>query len=227
MKLRWDQDASIHVRDAAMLHAEASKRLGGPPATVLDLGAHIGAFTVQAALLGAFVVAVEADPETCDWLRRNVRDHKVERRVVVINAAVAAFSGETREIHYLAGGQSSTLYSKRLDGLGRKNTVPTVGFEWLCAMRGDWDMLKCDVEGSEWEFLGTEAEDTTELDLTEALRGFRYVDLEVHELTNRDFFDGTKGRADVEELRRWVDSCGFSGEPEPHPLMIRRTRIET
>lgn len=218
LALRWNQDARQHVRDAGEIYAGLARlKHGSLPGPVLDLGAHVGAFTITAALAGHFVVAVEADPDNARWLRDNIRDHGVSGRVVVIEAAVAAVPGLVRELRCLGGGQSSLVFGKQLSGIGVTHEVPTVSFESLAAMFASWDMLKCDVEGAEWEFLDCNGTGDT-------LKHFRYLDLELHPTDNKDFFDGDKTHADVVNMRAWLGSLGFEGPQEPHPLMIRKWR---
>jgi FkbM family methyltransferase len=76
-----------------------------PGATVLDLGAHIGAYTLLAAALvgpSGRVIAFEPDPRSFAWLRRNIRRNRC-RHVTPIQQAVADRSG------------SATLFSHPLD----------------------------------------------------------------------------------------------------------------
>src|SRR5262249_54020392 len=63
------------------------RNLGGLPVTVVDVGAHIGAFSLLAAAAwpGARVLACEADPENCALLRENLAGRA---NVEVVAAAV-------------------------------------------------------------------------------------------------------------------------------------------
>jgi hypothetical protein len=53
-----------------------------PGETVVDLGAHVGTFSVLAACLGARVVAVELDPDRAAELEANLRRNRADAAVV-------------------------------------------------------------------------------------------------------------------------------------------------
>ena len=64
-------------------YARAKQILAGTPGTVLDFGAHIGWFTVLAARLNHYVIAVEADPENMRLLELNWPTEKPQGRRVL------------------------------------------------------------------------------------------------------------------------------------------------
>jgi FkbM family methyltransferase len=130
-----------------------------PGDTVVDVGAHIGLYTIIAAKrVGPTgkVIAIEPDPENCNLLKRNV---ELNRLTNVITLECAAFSSNTKLKLYLPGKERgftklNTVMSNRaltetfleVDG----NTL-----DHLMLMQGltqiNW--IKIDVEGAELEVL--------------------------------------------------------------------------
>jgi len=110
-------------------------------AKVVDLGANRGIFTALALGYGpnVKVVAVEADPNECERFRQNVAVNEAESRVDLINA--------------FAGG--TTKYQDGLKSSDRAATVPFVTEEQILAHLGGGpvDLVKCDIEGSEFAIL--------------------------------------------------------------------------
>ena len=128
--------------------------------TIVDLGAHVGTFTVWAAMRApsARILAVEPNPETFAFLQRNIRDNHLEDRVVAVNAAVGSESGAgTLE---LVEHSLGTRLAKAGNGTVNVNvqTIPsllaTAGIDAV-------DLLKIDCEGMEYEVL--EALDSDQL----------------------------------------------------------------
>ncbi|MGH9890448.1 MAG: FkbM family methyltransferase [bacterium] len=124
---------------------------------VIDIGAHKGVFTLWALSMApsARVLCVEANPTSAGLLRRNLAGHEAQTQVV--NAAVASTHGHV-ELFALRGrsGQDSTIRS-RAESRGSIQTVHrvrTVRLTDIIAMiDGDVDLLKIDVEGSEYDIL--------------------------------------------------------------------------
>lgn len=81
----------------------------GPHDRVMDIGAHIGSFTVPAAATGAMVVAYEPEPENHTMLERNVADAGL---VQVVDAAVVADHREWTTL-YTTGTHNTLLHSVR------------------------------------------------------------------------------------------------------------------
>ncbi len=72
---------------------------------VWDIGAGAGEFTVEAARLGAAVIAVEADPDACALVAANTRRHGVQAQVVHgIAPAVLEDLPEPDVVRVAAGG---------------------------------------------------------------------------------------------------------------------------
>jgi FkbM family methyltransferase len=121
---------------------------------IVDIGANIGAFTLDAATRypAALIHAYEPDPDTCDTLRRNVKENGLSSRVRIWNEAVAGVAGTLR----LWQGEGSVFTSAYLDASGSRvfRDVPAVTLECVVARAsGRIGVLKMDCEGAEAEIL--------------------------------------------------------------------------
>ena len=159
--------------------------------TIVDIGAHVGTFTVWAAMRapGARVLAVEPNPETFPLLERNIRDNGLHGRVTAIHAAVGAAPG-TGTLELVEHSLGTRL--ARTDDGAIKVRIETVPALLAQAAMDDVDLLKIDCEGMEYEALAAMGpgqlsqvkvvaceyhpepdHDVTELDSILAAAGFR------------------------------------------------------
>lgn len=117
--------------------------------TIVDIGAHVGSFTVWAALRSpqARLLAVEPNPDTFSLLRQNIVDNGLQQRVTAILAAVGDKPG-TGRLELLEHSLGTRLASGRggPDGV-RVQTM--VGLLAEAAIN-DVDVLKMDCEGMEY-----------------------------------------------------------------------------
>jgi FkbM family methyltransferase len=149
------------TRDAAAflffeVFANRCYRLGLPKTldgAVIDIGANIGAFTLDCAARYPHVEihAYEPDPDTCRVLRRNVAANRLEGRVKVWNEAVSATAGPLT----LWRGENSAVASAFLaDRKGEAWLATGVTFETVAGRAGRRiGLLKIDAEGAEAEIL--------------------------------------------------------------------------
>jgi FkbM family methyltransferase len=119
---------------------------------VLDVGAHIGLYTVHLAKKVRHVVAVEPEPSNLRFLLRNIRVNNVYGKVTVVPAAACERDGRARlHIHHSSGGHSLIALEPssgsievkciRLDSL-----LESLGIDRV-------DVAKIDVEGYEFNVL--------------------------------------------------------------------------
>jgi FkbM family methyltransferase len=122
---------------------------------ILDLGANIGVFTLYAARCApnAKILSLEPFPSTFSRLVTNIRDHRLESRVQCLNYAATGASGarimpddsvpsQRRFLASPANGRTGTeVTGITLEALLEENRLPQV------------DLLKMDIEGSEYEVL--------------------------------------------------------------------------
>jgi FkbM family methyltransferase len=124
---------------------------------VLDLGAHIGVFSIYATTTARNVVvyAYEPYPDFCTALRGNVRLNRRDETVHCFSVAVASETG-TREL-YLGGGQfffPSVVGPTKGDHVEQMVVPCTTLREIMEVNRLEHiDLLKMDCEGAEYEIL--------------------------------------------------------------------------
>lgn len=118
-----------------------------PGDKVLDLGAHVGTFSLAAAAAGAHVLAVEGSPRNVRLLRESVVRNDFAH-VTVVHAAAGDRPGTVQFVDDGPWGRVSTA-----DGDAATVAVPAVTLtELLAELRwGPVAFVKMDVEGSEIE----------------------------------------------------------------------------
>jgi FkbM family methyltransferase len=155
--------------------------LPGTCTSILDCGANVGIFSVWAARHrpDARIVALEPFPETFASLEANIRANGLERRVSCVPLALADASGE-RRLQTAGESPDRKLLPDDLDDRCDETVaVRCVTFaECLDLAKFDTvDLVKMDIEGSEWGvLLSTPAS---------ALARVRNLQLEYHEVNAR------------------------------------------
>ncbi len=127
--------------------AAVQARLGelGRAPRILDLGANIGLFAAycRERWPEAAITAVEPDPENLELLRATAADAKV----VVVAACAGTKEGTVR---FVAGEFAESHVAT--DGSG-EDTIELACVDTF-RFAGAADLVKMDIEGSEWEILG-------------------------------------------------------------------------
>lgn len=131
----------IHLRDVYGLR-ELPHELGH----VIDLGAHIGMFSMAVAARAKQVVALEPVPSNFDCARKNLETTRLGDRVRLLQMALGPRTGERIEL------QSAGAHSSSSRGTTDRVEVECISLEDLfekeaidrCAL------LKCDIEGAEY-----------------------------------------------------------------------------
>jgi FkbM family methyltransferase len=133
---------------STFLEGEYDIDLASTPATILDLGSHAGATIIyfRHRFPSARIVGVEPSPRTFRRLRHNT-DKLTD--VELVEGAVVPHDGS----FYITEGKMST--SATVAGQPTDDTVPVDGIslETIRSQHGltQIDLLKVDIEGSEWE----------------------------------------------------------------------------
>lgn len=132
---------------------------GGRALNVVDLGANAGGFSLIFATRGIPVrkiASVEMNPLTYSRMRLNVLT-AYGPKADPVNAAVGRETGKVR-VPFSYGGTGESVNHKHEDDVGF--TVPVVTFDELLdrAFLGEKvDIVKMDIEGSEWDVLDSGA----------------------------------------------------------------------
>ena len=114
-----------------------------PGCTVLDVGAHIGLYTLLAAKRGARVFAIEADPANAALLRHHVEINGFNQSVTVFEMA-ATDSARELPLYRHAFNQGESNIIEKGDPAGRiqGRTIDSLELPPI-------DICKMDIEGSE------------------------------------------------------------------------------
>jgi len=126
--------------------AKAIERYLKPDWTFLDIGANVGYFSLLAAARGNDVIAIEADAEACEILKRNAERNKVASLIDVHSLAVSDSDG----IAYLSDYSVGNPGGQYLADTGRE-----VATKRLINVLGDRrpEFIKIDIEGMEYAVL--------------------------------------------------------------------------
>jgi FkbM family methyltransferase len=116
----------------------------GKDGVVVDIGANIGAFSIQAAVLGAKkVFAIEPEPNNLKSLKSNIKINNLSDKIIPVGVGISDFIGTS--VITDMGGDASIK-----DNLpGSKIKVTTLDQFFSDHKIDDVTVLKIDVEGSE------------------------------------------------------------------------------
>lgn len=160
-----ERDSADPIADALLggqFPSDAVKELwlhllsgGGPTRPkVIDVGAHLGTFSLPAAAAGADVIAIEASSANAALLTLAARANGFHNLKVV--RAVAAGGPGTAPFVALGPYGHVASEAELAAGAGTQKSVSTVALDDLVDAQG-WgspDLVKIDVEGSELDVLG-------------------------------------------------------------------------
>ena len=113
--------------------------------TVIDIGGHIGIFSVMATLYGAKVLVYEPEKNNFEILRYNIKNYS---NIQAFNSMVSEQTGEAD--FYL---NDSNVAGHNAFGGDRKIEVHSTTLESILRNVNKVDLLKLDCEGSEYDIL--------------------------------------------------------------------------
>jgi FkbM family methyltransferase len=165
------------VLEVYALHTYRLERFDLADSNVLDVGAHVGAFSIAvcAAYRGTTVSAFEPTPETFHYLDRNIQENGLAGRIVPFNEAISRYGGPVSL--RIQGSADST---NRIQSAPSRDaiSVPSITLaQALSRTNRRFDVCKLDCEGAEYDLL--EATDA------DAWDGVRLILLEVHPVNGR------------------------------------------
>jgi FkbM family methyltransferase len=147
-----------------------------PGDVVIDIGAHVGVFTLWAAAHypNRRIISLEPSPKSFEILRQNVLRNRL-KGVEVLQSACAGRAG-TAVLHSRGAASMNTLYTRDVlhSSFRALDSVPVVTLDEIFErfQIKSTGLLKLDCEGAEYEIL-LNASDVT-------LRGIRCIALEYH-----------------------------------------------
>jgi len=132
------------------------KKLAKPGAFVIDVGAHLGAFTVLAASLGMEVTAVDILPENIQLTIKNLEQNDLNG--TVLHRAIDKTSGKIIKAYYMdtktdSGNHHEFVGNTICDTHAVSIDVETISLNELLDERDSCYILKLDCEGAEWPAL--------------------------------------------------------------------------
>ncbi len=148
---------------------------------VLDLGAHIGAFTLLAATTSECrVLAIEPEPISGRLLQINTLLNGLETKVDILHAAVGPSTGETTLHKASETWGHTTVVSGGPDNVltGEKLTVPAISLKDIFESHSSGQqcgLLKFNIEGAEFEVFASS--DTNVLSRIQTIVGELHFDL--------------------------------------------------
>lgn len=131
------------------------RQLRRPPCgTIVDIGANIGAFTLDCAYRypAVRIEAYEPNPLVFRTLRKNIDANGLAGRVRLHNEAVGATRGTLR-LWTSAGNIAATAYPSSRDKTGPAIDVPQTDLATVVERAGTVGLLKIDAEGAEADIL--------------------------------------------------------------------------
>ena len=151
------QNFSLSIFREVWQHRVYLRALTGvSPQYIIDIGAHAGFFTVQAATNWphAHIIAIEPAPNNYNILERNVKTNNLHN-VTLIQAALTSDRSETVEFQLSSQAESHALVGQ---GVTKNKSdviqVPTISFEQIFENNNMIvDLLKIDCEGCEYDLI--------------------------------------------------------------------------
>ncbi|MGH9065902.1 MAG: FkbM family methyltransferase [Acidimicrobiales bacterium] len=175
--------------------------------TVVDAGAHVGIFSLQASQWAERVVALEPSQVNFRLLALNVDQnelHNVEARHCALwSTSTDALRFSTT--HHSGGG---SVGERRQDPDGVVTDVPATSLDDLISELGHVDLLKIDIEGAEYAVLGA----------CKRLGSISRIVGEAH-------VEDEDGRAQLDALVTQLQDSGFSVSLVPEAELLSRGRL--
>ena len=162
---------------------------------IVDAGANIGLFACFAAKTApqSIVHAIEPMPATYTRLVKTVRANRMDRRIQCHNAALSSHPGEAAMAGASASQMAHVVRDRRPPGSVSVSATTLGAFVERIDVPSI-DLLKMDIEGSEYDVLHAAPAET--------LRRFRRIVVEYHK-------PSTGSRWNTRTLARHLASAGF------------------
>ncbi len=164
---------------------------------VVDAGAHVGLYSLIASVFAREVIAIEPHPTNFKLLRLNLKMNNVEN-VIAINKAVWSKSDSLFFYEGTHTGAHSTINFQKFGD--KKFMICSLSLNEIIEKFGKINLLKMDIEGSEFEVLGKIKE-------VETFKNIENIAVECHLKIG-----------DVNKLERYLKRNGYRIEKFSPPL---------
>jgi len=185
------------------------------PVTILDIGAHVGSWSLMAASLGSDrrIVAVEPDESNFISLANNISNNGLKDRIIPIRAALwhERRAIELKRPRLGNSGQRSLVFRDGYDSCGFVNGV--VFSELLDLFPDGVDYCKIDIEAAEWSIIPK----IEEKDLSRV----KIFEIDVHETLPEYTPDDYIFNPDL--IHNHLESRGFAIEAMTRGIIARRS----
>jgi FkbM family methyltransferase len=127
----------------------------GPSPVIVDVGAHIGTFSLYSLLKfpTAKIFSFEASQETFSLLNENVEQNKLEKRIATFHRALCSIDKPVTLYHNLVDGNWGHTISKEISS--SYEVVDGIAFSTFAALAGidTIDLIKFNCEGAEFDII--------------------------------------------------------------------------
>lgn len=179
----------------------------------LDIGCHLGYFSLQAIKQGAKkMYAYEASKRNWGLARYNASHNNLQDKIIVTHRAVADTDGQVIEVKMASAndGQRGIIYK---DSFVVECEVQTITLASILEELHCIDFIKCDTEGAEWQIFHESQYER----LRPLLSKVKIIEVELHDLDNQDFYNAFWMGNERDELKKFLESCGFEIEYYKNP----------
>lgn len=165
-----------------------------PDHVVVDIGAHVGAFSTYAAINGANVYSYEPSPKNYGLLMENINLNNI-KNITAYNKAVCGHSGKVK---LYVNSKVPQLDSMFREGDGESVDVECTTLKNIINTVGEVNLLKMDCEGAEYEIIFKTPE--------KYLKMIKKIAMEYHE----DVVEYRK-----EDMAKFLSNNGFDVRTRP------------
>ena len=179
---------------------------------VLDIGAHYGYFSLwlqsKHPEIELYSLLVEPSPRCTRSLKNLINQKKLGERLSYLQGAISLPDDKSTPFYdraHMAGSRSSSSKSEKsilVRSLSENDLMEN--------LEPPYDLIKCDIEGSEWEFLNN---------YQTLIKKSKYLLLEWH-----SWHDGGGGFSQIEKLLHSLD-FGVQCSSEPVPAVGRKGEV--
>ena len=160
----WCSFNEVFANDEYTIPIRDTIASGSRPLRVLDLGANFGYFTLKLADMFSLerrgdditVWMVEGSPDVCVELKRRIEFSRAKLKWSVTDGLVGKRTGSAKFNYAREDNQNFVDESEQRDIWATKGGAEKLDYVDLSALVGEAptiDLIKCDIEGSEFDFL--------------------------------------------------------------------------